>query len=381
MRSLSRAGGLRMGHHPAMGDVRHLYVHVPFCAHRCGYCDFVTVTGHDERHGAYVDALLRELEGRGDVLGAVETVYIGGGTPSRLGPELLARLLDELPQASLETTVECNPEGVDAALAAVLGARGVRVSLGAQTFAQPLLDTLERETTPEQVRAAVATLRTARIPSLSLDLIYGIPGERESDLGRDLATLEELAPDHVSAYELEAKPGTRFAVHHGARLEEQAELLERHMELVIASLAYSGYDWYEIASFARSAEHQGRHNRAYWEGRDYLGLGVGAVGTVAGERRVNGPRLAAYIDDPRTAPATIEVISERTRLEERLMLGLRLADGVALDEIAPVLDPAALDRLTGLGLAQVEDGRLRLAQRGRMLLHDCVAELIDDEPA
>jgi oxygen-independent coproporphyrinogen-3 oxidase len=364
-----------------MGDVRHLYVHVPFCAHRCGYCDFVTVTGHDERHGAYVDALLRELEGRGDVLGAVETVYIGGGTPSRLGPELLARLLDALPQASLETTVECNPEGVDAALAAVLGARGVRVSLGAQTFAQPLLDTLERETTPEQVRAAVATLRTARIPSLSLDLIYGIPGERESDLGRDLATLEELAPDHVSAYELEAKPGTRFAVHHGARLEEQAELLERHMELVIASLAYSGYDWYEIASFARSAEHQGRHNRAYWEGRDYLGLGVGAVGTVAGERRVNGPRLAAYIDDPRTAPATIEVISERTRLEERLMLGLRLADGVALDEIAPVLDPAALDRLTGLGLAQVEDGRLRLAQRGRMLLHDCVAELIDDEPA
>jgi coproporphyrinogen III oxidase-like Fe-S oxidoreductase len=102
---------------------------------------------------------------------------------------------------------------------------------------------------------------------------------------------------------------------------------------------------------------------------------------VAGERRVHGPRLAAYIDDPRTAPATIEVISERTRLEERLMLGLRLADGVALDEIAPVLDPAALDRLTGLGLAQVEDGRLRLAQRGRMLLHDCVAELIDDEPA
>ena len=167
-----------MGHHPCMGHVRHLYVHVPFCAHRCGYCDFVTVTGHDERHGPYVDAILTELAGRGDVLGEVETVYIGGGTPSRLGPELLGRLLDALPQAAGETTVECNPEGVDEALAATLGGRGVRVSLGAQTFAQPLLDTLERQTTPTQVRRAVELLRDAGVPSLSLDLIYGIPGER-----------------------------------------------------------------------------------------------------------------------------------------------------------------------------------------------------------
>ena len=153
------------------------------------------------------------------------------------------------------------------------------------------------------------------------------------------------------------------------------------MELVIDSLAYSGFDWYEIASFARSPDHQGRHNRAYWEGRDYLGIGVGAVGTVAGERRVNGPKLAAYLDDPLTASATIEVISERTRLEERLMLGLRLADGVELDEVVPVLDQAALERLVGLGLALGEDGRIQLAPRGRMLLHDCVAELLNDEPA
>jgi oxygen-independent coproporphyrinogen-3 oxidase len=381
MRSLSRAGRVRMGHHPGMGHVRHLYVHVPFCAHRCGYCDFVTVTGHDERHEAYVDAVLTELAGRGDVLGDVETVYVGGGTPSRLGPGLLGQLLDALPRAAVETTVECNPEGVDEALASVLGGRGVRVSLGAQTFAQPLLDTLERQTSPTQVRRAVELLREARVPSLSLDLIYGIPGERESDLARDLAVLEELAPDHVSAYELEAKPGTRFAVHHGARLEEQAELLERHMELVIDSLAYSGYDWYEIASFARAPEHQGRHNRAYWEGRDYLGLGVGAVGTVAGERRVNGPKLAAYLDDPLAAPAAIEEISERMRLAERLMLGLRLADGVDLAAVEPVLDAQGLDRLSGLGLAVIEDGRLRLDARGRMLLHDCVAELIADEPA
>ncbi|MGI9116526.1 MAG: radical SAM family heme chaperone HemW [Gaiellales bacterium] len=364
-----------------MGDVRHLYVHVPFCAHRCGYCDFVTVTGHDERHGAYVDAVLRELDARGAVLGAVETVYVGGGTPSRLGAAELGRLLDALPQAAVETTVECNPEGVDEELAAALGRRGVRVSLGAQTFAQPLLDVLERRTTPDQVRAAVALLRTARVASLSLDLIYGIPGERESDLARDLATLEELAPDHVSAYELEAKPGTRFTVHHGAALAEQAELLERHMDLVIDSLGYSGYAWYEIASFARAPDHQGRHNRAYWEGRDYLGLGVGAVGTVGGERRVNGPKLTAYLADPAGAPAAIELLDDRTRQEERLMLGLRLAEGVEQSAVADVLDEAGLERLTGLGLAEVADGRIRLQRRGRMLLHDCVAELMNDEPA
>ena len=142
---------------------------------------------------------------------------------------------------------------------------------------------------------AVAALRTAGVPSLSLDLVYGIPGERESDLARDLAVLDELRPDHVSAYELEAKPGTRFAIHHGTALAEQADLLERHYDLVIDSLSASGYDWYEVASFARAPDHQGLHNRAYWEGREYLGLGVGAVSTVAGERRTNGPKLAAYL--------------------------------------------------------------------------------------
>ena len=360
-----------------MGAVRQLYVHVPFCGHRCGYCDFVTVTGHDERRAAYVDALLAELAVRGDVLAPEpDTVYLGGGTPSRLGADLLARLLDALPRAVRETTVECNPEDVDEALADALARRGVRVSLGAQTFARPLLETLERRTTPDDVRRAVDVLRSAGVASLSLDLIYGIPGERESDLARDLAALDELAPDHVSAYELEAKPGTRFAVHHGAALAEQAELLERHYDLVIDLLGASGYDWYEIASFARGPEHQGLHNRAYWEGRDYLGLGVGAVSTVAGERRTNGPKLAAYLADPVGAPFATEAIDARTRAEERLLLGLRLADGVPVVDVASVLDERGLERLVGLGLAEVGDGRIRLRRRGRMLLHDCVAELI-----
>ncbi len=383
MQRLSRVACRQMRHDGgAMGNVQHLYVHVPFCAHRCGYCDFVTVTGHADQHEIYVDALLRELAVRGVVLDeTLETLYIGGGTPSRLGADLLGRLLDALPHATVETTVECNPEGVDEALAQTLGRRGVRVSLGAQTFAAPLLATLERQTTPDQVRAAVGLLRAARVPSLSLDLIYGIPGERESDLARDLATLEELGPDHVSAYELEAKPGTRFTVHHGLLLEKQAELLERHMDLVIDSLANSGFDWYEIASFAREPEHQGRHNRAYWRGKDYLGIGVGAVSTVAGMRRVNGPKLARYLDDPGTAPAKQETLDERTRQTERLMLGLRLSDGVAIADVESVLNLPALERLVQIGIATTAGGTIRLDRRGRMLLHDCVADLLNDHAA
>ena len=361
-----------------MGDVRHLYVHVPFCAHRCGYCDFTTVTGHDERHAAYVDALLGELAARGGCLAdPVETVYLGGGTPSRLGPELLGELLDRLPRAQAETTVECNPEDVTDDLARALAARGCRVSLGAQTFAPALLDVLERRTTPAGVRDAVGRLRAAGVASISLDLIFGIPGETTDDLVGDLDALIALAPDHVSAYELEAKPGTRFTVHHGAALAAQADRVEDHLDRVVDRLGAAGYDWYEVASFARGPGQRAVHNTAYWRGRDYLGLGIGAVSTVAGERRANGPKLAAYLDDPAGAPCALEAIDAETAARERLMLGLRLAEGVALDgELADLVDEAGVARLVAAGVARREGGTLRLERRGRMLLHDCVAEIL-----
>ncbi len=362
-----------------MRIVDHLYVHVPFCGHRCGYCDFVTVTGRESQRERYVDAVLRELAARGSILAEEPaTVYLGGGTPSRLGPELLARLLDELPRARAECTVECNPEDVDSGLAAVLASHGCRVSLGAQTLQQPLLDVLERRTSPSAVAAAVSSLREAGVEDLSLDLIYGVPGADRETLAADLAGLIALEPDHISAYELEAKPGTRFAVHHGAALAEQAEHLEDQYDQVIDTLGEADFDWYEVASFARDGR-QGVHNRAYWEGRDYLGVGIGAVSTVAGERRRNGPRLGTYLDDPISAAAEIEVVDPDTRQVERLLLGLRLADGVPIDEVSAVLDRNALDHLVAQGLAASEGGTLRLRRRGRMLLHDCVAALIHDD--
>ena len=270
---------------------RHLYVHVPFCAHRCGYCDFVTVTGHEDVHAEYVDALLAEL-GRHDI--APETIYIGGGTPSLLRDRLLQRLLEGLPDAA-DVTIECNPETVTAAKARVLHDGGVtRISLGAQSLRPHLLRTLERRTQPETVIAAVELLRAAGHQNLNLDLMFGVPGQSAADLRADIEAVLALGPEHISWYELEAKPGTRFAVHHGAELQRQAEALEDHYETVVAALRGAGYRWYETANFCRPG-HESRHNLGYWLGHDYLGVGVGAVSTLGLQRRRNRPGLRAYL--------------------------------------------------------------------------------------
>ena len=361
--------------------VRHLYVHVPFCAHRCGYCDFVTVTGREEQHAAYVGAVLEELALRGGAAAsAPETVFVGGGTPTLLGPVLLARLLDGLPAAA-ERTVECNPETVTPALADVLAARGVRVSLGVQSFDAALLRTLERRAAPETARAAVVLLRRAGVENLSLDLLFGVPDEARATLDRDLDEALALGPEHVSAYELEAKPGTRFSHRHGAALRRQAELLEDHYERVIERLEGAGYRWYETANFCRPGR-EARHNLAYWIGRDYLGIGVGAVSTLGLERRANRPRLAVYLDALRRSvdpPAVVERLTHAVRARERLMLGLRLGEGVDAALVAEVVDPRERDSLVRLGLVETPPGRMVLTRRGRLVANEVVARLLRDE--
>ena len=234
--------------------VRHLYVHLPFCAHRCGYCDFVTVVGRRGQHGSYVDALLAELTlERGVLAERVETVFLGGGTPTFTDWSDLARLLDALPPAE-ELTVEANPETVTPALARLLReGRVSRVSLGAQSFRPNLLSVLERRASPEDVRRAVHALRDAGFDNVSLDLLYGIPGQGAADLEADLLDAIALAPEHLSCYELEAKPGTRFTRAHGDALLEQAEAMEGYFEQVVDTLTSAGYRWYETANFCREA--------------------------------------------------------------------------------------------------------------------------------
>ena len=301
--------------------VRHLYVHLPFCGHRCGYCDFVTVTGRRGGHGTYVDALLHELElGREVLAEPLETIFVGGGTPTFTDAEPLARLLDALPTAD-EVTVEANPETVTAELARGLREGGVtRVSLGAQSFRPHLLEVLERRAGPDDVRRAFGLLREAGFDNLSLDVLYGIPGQSEADLERDLEEALALEPEHMSWYELEAKPGTRFTHAHGVELERQADAMEDYYERVVDSLTDAGYRWYETANFCLETERTGgrdlraRHNLAYWLGRDYLGIGIGAVSTVDGVRRRNRPGLAAYVaalSHATAPPADDEAIDDR----------------------------------------------------------------------
>jgi oxygen-independent coproporphyrinogen III oxidase len=364
--------------------VRHLYVHLPFCAHRCGYCDFVTLLGKQHGHGAYVDALLRELELERDLLGKdVETVFLGGGTPTFTEPHELERLLKALP-AAREVTVEANPETVTARLAAMLRDAGVtRVSLGAQTFDPSLLAVLERRAGPGDIRRAFYHLRDASFDNISLDLIYGIPGQTPSVLRRDLDQALALGPEHLSCYELEAKPGTRFTHAWGAELAGQETAMDGYFELVVDTLVGAGYRWYETANFCRPGR-QAQHNLGYWLGRDYLGLGIGAVSTVNGLRWRNAPRLTLYLGAlaaGRRPTRELEELDERTRVVERLMLGLRLDEPLALDEVAEVLDLDAFARLEELGLVARENGSLGLTRRGRFLGGGVTAELIAEIPA
>ena len=368
------------------GHVRHLYVHLPFCAHRCGYCDFVTLVGKRDEHAPYVDALLAELElGRGHLADGLDTVFLGGGTPTFTRPRELARLLRALPPAG-EVTVEANPETIAPELARLLRDAGAtRVSLGAQSFQPHLLETLERLASPASVRRAFYALRDAGFDNISLDLIYGIPGQSAADLARDLDEAIALAPEHLSCYELEAKPGTRFTHTFGDELARQAEAMEGYFEHVVATLTGAGYRWYETANFCRLPEVAGgrdlraRHNLAYWLGRDYVGIGVGAVSTVAGRRWRNRPGLAAYLHAAargEAPPREVEQLDDETQRRELLMLGLRLDEPLPVAGIAASLDMAALERLERLGLAERRNETLALTRRGRFVGGAVTADLV-----
>jgi len=237
---------------------------------------------------------------------------------------------------------------------------------------------LERSAKPDDVRNAFRVLREVGFENLSLDLIYGIPGQDEAALANDLSEALRLEPEHLSCYELEAKPGTRFTHAHGGELSRQAEGMEGYFERVVETLTGAGYRWYETANFCRPGR-ESRHNLAYWLGRDYLGLGIGAVSTVGGMRWRNTLRLPAYIaalqggDAP---PRELEPLSDETRLRERLLLGLRLDGEVDLVEVGPALDGDALERIERLGLAERSGQRLRLTARGRFLGGAVTAELL-----
>ena len=370
----------------------HLYVHIPFCLSRCAYCDFASEpVGPHLRAGrvdAYLERLLSELEERAplqtaayggpdDVTGAArpaptrsfpfETVYLGGGTPTLLPEKRLLELVGRLARlqkgaAHTEFTIEANPGTVDAGMLRELADAGVtRVSLGVQSFVPRLRAVLGRRAGQREVEAAVRDIRCLgeRLPEWNLDLVFGIPGQSWGDAAADLDAAVAVAPTHISLYDLTYTPAfaARVARTAGAGARRAAgTFAEEYLPAAAARLEKAGYLRYEVSNFALPG-HECRHNQAYWQGEDYLGLGAAAVSTTGVERRTNPVAVADYLA---CAPPSIEVLTARTRLWEKAMLGLRTAAGVDEEEVLEVLDPAARDRLLAQDCMERRCGRLRL---------------------
>jgi oxygen-independent coproporphyrinogen-3 oxidase len=368
-----------------------VYVHVPFCLTRCHYCDFVTYTGMEGLRRPYAAALLEEATLAAAALGpeppAVTSVFVGGGTPTLLPPGDLARLLARLRELlafapGAEVTVEANPETVDAAMADGLAGAGVtRVSMGAQSFDERVLASLGRVHDAAGVAAAVATLRSAGVPALNLDLIYGGPGE---DAGSWSATLEAalaLEPEHLSAYALTIEPATKFGrlVAAGRMAEPGEDDLADRYETACAALAAAGHHHYEVSNWATPG-HASRHNLTYWRRGRYLGLGAGAHEFDGTSRRWNGNEVPDYlkqVKQGRRPTAGEERLDPTQARFEALALRLRTADGLTPGEARGLgVDPAGAEasHLRTAGLLAPGPG-LRLTEKGMFLHGEVVARL------
>ena len=370
---------------------RATYVHVPFCAHHCGYCDFAVAAGQDHMQEKYLDALEAEIARLGSPQ-RVHTLFLGGGTPTHLSREGLDRLLTVLARwfpmgEGGEFTVEANPESLTAEKVAVLSRHGVnRVSLGAQSFHPHLLRTLERQHDPAAIPRAVEMLRRADM-QVSLDLIFGVPGqalvEWAADLGRALA----LQPDHVSTYGLTYEKGTRLWKQRRAgqlrQLDEEAEL--ELYRLAIDTLESSGFEHYEISNFALPG-HRSRHNQVYWANEAYFGVGLGAARYVNGVREVNTRDLSAYIRRALAGEAvtqTSERLDDHERARETMAVQLRRVEGVIRtafrEQTGQELDAVAHQRLPWLIEAGFlrDDGRsVALTRQGKHVADAVIERLL-----
>ena len=358
-----------------------LYLHIPFCHRICPYCSFYKHTPGETSAGEFIDALL--VEARLRLAGLPEkprTLYLGGGTPSMLSPTHLRKLFGGLGElldfpALDEVTLEANPATFDTAKARLFRELGVsRVSLGIQSFSPHVLATLGREHSAEEAASSVGILREAGMPAVNIDLMFAIPGQSEDDWRGTLETAIRLEPDHISAYNLTYEEDTAFfeSLRRG-EVSESEDVNARFFLLADALLRAAGYEHYETSNYARTG-HRSSHNRGYWRGEDYLGLGPSAVSTLGGTRTKNIPDTAAYVRMIRSlghAAVESEALDEEQRRLERIALMLRTDEGVPLT----LVDTAAAKRLEEHGLAEARGGRLVLTLAGSPLVDPIAAEL------
>lgn len=377
-----------------------LYLHVPYCRVRCGYCDFNTYTADEVRgvkRSDFADQAIAELDLAARVLDAAglpprpaSTVFLGGGTPTILPPADLARMIgavrDRIGLApDAEVTTESNPDSIDAAGLSALAEAGVtRVSFGMQSAVPHVLRTLERTHDPENVPRRVAEARAAGL-SVSLDLIYGTPGESPDDWEASLAAALAERPDHVSAYALIVEEGTKLArqIARGEVPPVDDDLHAAAYEAADARLTAAGYHWYEVSNWATSPEQRSRHNRAYWTGQDWWGVGPGAHSHVGGVRWWNVKHPHAYaqrLAAGESPAAGRESLDAETRRVERVLLETRLREGLDRE----LLTPTARREVAGLLADELIEpaaafaGRLVLTLRGRLLADAVVRRLLPD---
>ena len=375
-----------MGH----GDARPfgIYIHVPFCAARCGYCDFNTYVPRSVgQQDGFVQAALLELRQARAEIGdrAASTVFIGGGTPTLLGAEGLLRLLDGVADtfgltSDAEVTTEANPESVDAVMLRALRAGGfTRASLGMQSAVPHVLRTLDRVHTPGRAVAAAAEAREAGFAHVSLDLIYGTPGETDADWERSLDAVLSAETDHVSVYGLTVEPGTALAarVRDGRLPAPDDEAQARRYLRADERLSAGGLHWYELSSWARTPGDRCRHNIGYWRSDDWWGVGPGAHSHVAGVRWWNVRRPADYaarLRDGLSPAADREVLTGEQRALEAVMLGLRVREGLPMDSLSEHGVSAAQDALCA-GQVVIRDGRVQLTGAGRLFANALARQL------
>jgi oxygen-independent coproporphyrinogen-3 oxidase len=375
-----------------------LYVHVPFCATRCGYCDFNTYTSDELGPGAnraeYAGTAISELRRAADTLGpnppTVSTVFVGGGTPTLLPADDLAALLaaarDLFPMADdVEVTTEANPESVTpASLARLREAGFTRVSLGMQSAAEHVLAVLDRRHTPGRAVEAAHEARAAGFEHVNLDLIYGAPGESDADWAASLDAVLASPVDHVSAYALIVENGTRLArrISRGELPMPDDDVLADRYEAADATLRGAGFDWYEVSNWATSDDARCRHNELYWANANWWGVGPGAHSHVGGLRWWNVKHPAAYADRMaagRSPAQDAELLDDADRAMETIMLGLRLREGLPLTALSDDGRARARDAVARglLDPGAHDDGRAVLTDRGRLLADAVIRDLTD----
>nr|WP_296772359.1 radical SAM family heme chaperone HemW [Rhodococcus sp. (in: high G+C Gram-positive bacteria)] len=373
-----------------------IYVHVPFCTTRCGYCDFNTYTagelGTSASPQSWLDGLRRELDVAATLMSeragrvpTADTVFIGGGTPSLLGGDGLGDVLAAVRSsfgvtAGAEVTTESNPESTSPQFFEQLRSAGfTRISLGMQSAAAHVLATLDRTHTPGRPVAAAKEARAAGFTHVNLDLIYGTPGERDVDLDRSLEAVLEAGVDHVSAYALIVEDGTAMArkVRRGELPMPDDDVLASRYERIDAVLSGAGLNWYEVSNWATDDAAECKHNVGYWDGGDWWGAGPGAHSHIGGTRFWNVKHPARYADQLAQGSLPVagsELLSTEDRHLEKLMLKIRLRSGLP----AAALDRAersAAEQVVADGLMVLENERFVLTDRGR-LLADAVVRAI-----